>query len=284
MTLSPRFRRLRSVDELKSRLANRRVLASLSGGKDSAAMCLYLRELGVDFEPVFCDTGWEHPLTYEYLRGPLTQHLGQITWLRSEHDMVGWIRKFGMFPTLFRHWCTHRMKVRPFQRYAKSIGSDVVQAVGIRADESSSRAKLPAWQRERRYLETWRPILRWPLSEVWAIHDRHGLPRNPLYGLGLRRVGCWPCTLTSQSGLVRLAELDPGRVAVIRDLEAEISARVGTPRTWCSDSSGKRPLPIDEAIKRARANTTAESDADHECAGGGGCGGCGGCPTKTMGE
>ena len=47
--------------------AGRRVIASISGGKDSAAMSLWLTE----HDRVFADTGWEYEATYEYLRGPL---------------------------------------------------------------------------------------------------------------------------------------------------------------------------------------------------------------------
>ena len=65
--------------EILTRLNGRRVVASVSGGKDSAAMSLYLHELGIDHDRVFLDTGWEHPDTYEYLRGELTAKLGPIT-------------------------------------------------------------------------------------------------------------------------------------------------------------------------------------------------------------
>ena len=46
---------------------DRPIIASVSGGKDSTAVMLYLREKGISFTPVFCDTGWEHPITYDYL-------------------------------------------------------------------------------------------------------------------------------------------------------------------------------------------------------------------------
>ena len=42
-----------------------KVIVSFSGGKDSLASLLWVRNnLTKDFITVFCDTGWEHPLTY----------------------------------------------------------------------------------------------------------------------------------------------------------------------------------------------------------------------------
>ena len=43
------------------------VIASVSGGKDSTALILALREAEIPARHVFADTGWEAPETYEYL-------------------------------------------------------------------------------------------------------------------------------------------------------------------------------------------------------------------------
>jgi len=45
------------------RIAGRPVLVSVSGGKDSTAAALFLKEMGIPFQAVHCDTGWEHPDT-----------------------------------------------------------------------------------------------------------------------------------------------------------------------------------------------------------------------------
>jgi 3'-phosphoadenosine 5'-phosphosulfate sulfotransferase (PAPS reductase)/FAD synthetase len=51
----------------RAMLRDRPIIASVSGGKDSTAMALWLREQGQAFFPVFMDTGWEHADTYAYL-------------------------------------------------------------------------------------------------------------------------------------------------------------------------------------------------------------------------
>lgn len=45
-----------------------KVIVTFSGGKDSLASLLWVRNnLTKDFITVFCDTAWEHPLTYQYI-------------------------------------------------------------------------------------------------------------------------------------------------------------------------------------------------------------------------
>ncbi|MCP3921688.1 MAG: phosphoadenosine phosphosulfate reductase family protein [Desulfobacterales bacterium] len=41
---------------------------SISGGKDSTAMYLYALERGIEFLPIFADTGNEHEITYDYVK------------------------------------------------------------------------------------------------------------------------------------------------------------------------------------------------------------------------
>jgi 3'-phosphoadenosine 5'-phosphosulfate sulfotransferase (PAPS reductase)/FAD synthetase len=91
---------------LRAHLAGRRVVASVSGGKDSAAMSLHLTELGIEHDRVFADTGWEHPRTYDYLRGELTRVLGPIVEVRGPRGMADLIRWKGMFPSRKHRFCT----------------------------------------------------------------------------------------------------------------------------------------------------------------------------------
>ena len=208
-----------------SELNGRRVVASVSGGKDSAAMSLHLRELGIEHDRVFMDTGWEHAKTYDYLRGELTRVIGPITEIRGDLLMPDLIRKKGMFPSRVRRFCTEELKVRPMQRYIASLDDEVVNAVGIRRAESKARSQMEEWEWSNGFdCQTWRPIIHWTEEEVIAIHGRHGLRPNPLYLEGAQRVGCWPCLFARKSEIKHIAESDPGRIDLIRSFEADAAA------------------------------------------------------------
>lgn len=253
--------------ELQAKLAGRRVVASVSGGKDSAAMSLHLRELGIEHDRVFMDTGWEHAKTYDYLRGELTRVLGPITEIRGDLLMPDLIRKKGMFPSRVRRFCTEELKVKPMQRYIAALEDEVVNAIGIRRAESEARSQMAEWEWSNGFdCETWRPLIHWTEDEVIAIHKRHGLAPNPLYLEGATRVGCWPCLFARKAEVKHLADSDPGRIDQIRQLEAEVAAKStarwkvnGSPPTFFQSplrvGKGARPcIPIDEVVAWSRTS------------------------------
>lgn len=204
------------------------VIASVSGGRDSAAASLFLRELGIEHERVFADTGW-HPLTYDYIAGPLTRALGPIVRVAGERSLPELVRHKGMFPSRTRRFCTVELKVEPLKAYiarrAAETGRTVVNVIGIRRAESRARAGALELEGER-YADgtsvlVWRPLVEWSVESVEAIHRRHGLEPNPLYAMGAKRVGCWPCINASKAELKLLGRTDPERVREIAALELE---------------------------------------------------------------
>ncbi len=217
------------VAELKAKINGRRVVASISGGKDSAAMSLYLTELGIEHDRVFMDTGWEHDLTYAYLRGPLTEKLGPITWLEPKRKMEELVLHKGMFPSRMQRFCTQLLKVDPMKRHIRSIqdtDGDVVNAVGVRAAESEARSKMAEWEWQNVMdCEVWRPLIRWSEQDVIDIHKRHGLAPNPLYLKGAERVGCWPCVFARKEEIRFIADADPERIDRIRELEGLVTLK-----------------------------------------------------------
>ena len=262
------------VEQLTQKIAGRRVVASISGGKDSAAMSLYLRELGIEHDRVFLDTGWEHAATYDYLRGELTRNLGPIVELKPKlpeidmtiirrprvraaveagNSMVILCLAKEMLPSRVIRFCTQDLKVYPMQAFITArveAGDEVINAVGIRRAESQARSKMTEWEWSDGFdCEVWRPLLTWSEQEVVDIHTRHGLRPNPLYLRGAERVGCWPCIYARKSEVRMLGDTDEERVALIDELEQELSDRareraekagtVPRERTWFHACSGR---------------------------------------------
>lgn len=173
------------------RMVTKPTVLSISGGKDSAALALHLRELGI--EPaarVWMDTGWEHEATYRYIDEVLEPALGPITRLRVEVPLApGWEEPTleleamlgrvspmvrlcvwkGAFPGQGTRWCTQALKTVPAARYLAGLDDDVQNAVGIRAEESRARAGYA--EREPMPRVEVNPVVRLPGEGRWIDLD-----------------------------------------------------------------------------------------------------------------
>lgn len=213
------------MSHILDRIGSRVVIASVSGGKDSTAMCLHLRELGIEHRRVFADTGWEHASTYDHIRGELTRVLGPIDEVSGPLPMADLIRARGTFPSRVRRFCTTELKVFPLSRHHIGLDEETINAVGIRAEESEARAAFTEWEYSDTFGgDTWRPILAWSLDDVIAIHKRHGVAPNPNYLEGASRVGCKLCIHSKKDDIRLVAEKHPEVIDEIEALEAEVTA------------------------------------------------------------
>ena len=116
-------------------------LLGLSGGRDSAALAVYMKqtrpELKISY--FFTDTGKELPEVYDFLF-KLEGFLGQeIERLNPDRDFDFWLNQYNNFlPSAQARWCTKNLKLKPFELWARSFvdqGYDVLNYVAIRADE-----------------------------------------------------------------------------------------------------------------------------------------------------
>jgi 3'-phosphoadenosine 5'-phosphosulfate sulfotransferase (PAPS reductase)/FAD synthetase len=112
-----------------------RHVLGISGGKDSSALAIYMRDRFPEMEYFFCDTGAELPETYEYLNR-LEAALGKpIVRLNADRDFDHWMEVYqGTLPSPQMRWCTKNLKIKPLEEW---VGDDeVISYVAIRADEN----------------------------------------------------------------------------------------------------------------------------------------------------
>jgi len=116
-----------------------RHVMGISGGKDSAALAVYVKDHYPDIhermEYFFTDTGAELEEVYNLL-DKLEEGLGKsINRLNSGQDFEHWLKIHNnLLPSAQQRWCTKTMKIKPFEEF---VGEDLcISYVGIRGDEN----------------------------------------------------------------------------------------------------------------------------------------------------
>lgn len=121
----------------------------------------------------------------------------------------------GRFPGTRTRFCTDELKLQPLMAVKRPLldeGVSIVSWIGERADESKARAEKPWLERQRHEHASeflYRPVLNYTALDVLALRERHGLRHNPLYRMGMTRVGCMPCIMAKKGELREIAERFP---------------------------------------------------------------------------
>ncbi len=202
-----------------------RHIVSLSGGKDSTALAIYMKQnySQIPVEYVFCDTGCELPETYEYLER-LEALLGVNVKRLSALDQLGMEQKLertpfdiylnevygGFLPSPRSRWCTRMLKIKPFEAYVGS--GHAFSYIGIRADENREgyTAKKPPVLSKRPNIV---PIYPFKddglgLADIKQILEESGLGL-PDYYTWRSRSGCYFCFYQQLGEWQRLKEQHP---------------------------------------------------------------------------
>lgn len=182
-----------------------RHILSLSGGKDSTALALYMRDRVPQLEYVFCDTEKELVETYEYLER-LEVFLGRsITRITPDvgfDDLLEQRRNFLPSPQV--RWCTEYLKIKPFEKF---IGDDpVVMYIGIRADEQHRKGYISSKPNIRARFPFIEDGLRLPDIMHILESSQLGLPE---YYKWRSRSGCYFCFFQQRREWVGLLETHP---------------------------------------------------------------------------
>lgn len=208
-----------------------RHILSLSGGKDSTALAIYMRDRVPEMEYVFCDTGEELPETYEYL-DRVEAFLGKpIVRLNPERPFSHYLHIYrGVLPDARTRWCTRKLKIEPFEKY---VGDDLAFSyIGIRADENrqgyiSSRANIiPVYPFKDDGITK---------SDVIRILQESGIGL-PAYYSWRSRSGCYFCFFQQRAEWIGLLENHPDLYWKAASFE-KADASTGERFTWSQRES-----------------------------------------------
>lgn len=215
-----------------------RHILSLSGGKDSTALAIHMRDKVPDMEYIFCDTGEELKETYEYL-DQVEVYLGKkIKRLNDRAGFEHWLKVFGGYlPGPRMRWCTKMLKLKPFE---KEIGEEqIVSYVGIRADEDRV-----GYISGKDNITTVYPFKEDGIDYdgVIKILRDSGIGMPPYMAWGRTHSGCYFCFFQKKIEWVRLLEKYPEDFEKAQNFE-KLSNGMGKTFTWIEG------LPLSELRK-----------------------------------
>ncbi|MBP7703729.1 MAG: phosphoadenosine phosphosulfate reductase family protein [Caulobacter sp.] len=237
-------------------MTERHVLG-ISGGRDSAALAVYMRQTRpeLDLEYFFTDTGKELPEVYEFL-GRLEGFLGKpIVRLNPDRDFDFWLREYKNFlPSPQTRWCTRQLKIRPFEEWVNAsvaAGDHVNSYVAIRSDEDYREGYVSSQANLKVHLPFRAAGIDKPgvieLLEAAGV----GLPD---YYRWRTRSGCTFCFYQQKIEWVRLNEEHPEAFEEAKRYEKNALDH-GSPFTWSQGESLEQ---------LARPERVAQIRKDHE--------------------
>ncbi len=230
-----------------------RHVLGISGGKDSAALAIYIKEnhpeVHEKIEYFFTDTGAELDEVYEFL-AKLEAYLGkEIIRLSSGKLFEHWLKLHnGYLPSPQQRWCTLMMKIKPFEAF---VGNDpVIAYVGIRADENREGyiSKKETIKAVFPFVED--GLVRDDIFQM--LEDTVGIPE---YYKWRSRSGCYFCFFQRQDEWLGLKRNHPALFEKAKEFENRVRTKFdwkegevefgGHGYTWSSQGS------IDELVERA---------------------------------
>jgi len=224
-------------------MKERHILA-LSGGKDSAALAVYMKEKypHLHMEYVFTDSGCELPETEEYLdriSAFLNIKIIRIGGASKQdrRNFEWWLKiKNYYLPSAQIRWCTEVLKLIPYANWLEKECSDTVvhSYVGIRADEKRERS---GFRKCSNKLIQNHPFVCDGLvyEDIQEILERSGIG-FPAYYSWRSRSGCYFCFYQTKREWIGLYDHHPDLFLRASKMEKN-NPLTGKKYTWCEDVS-----------------------------------------------
>ena len=241
-----------------------KIIVQFSGGKDSLATLLWaINKYGKDkVEAVFCDTKWEHEITYKHIEEVINTLGVKFVVLSSKKysSFLDMVEKKKRFPSTKARFCTEELKTKPMIDYVLKQTEHLILLQGIRKDESISRSKMEKQcsyfkyyfqpygkdkngkdkfhtYRKKEVIE-WRktyaddilrPVFEWTGQEVINYILDNGVKPNPLYYMGMSRVGCMPCIMAKLGEIKEISNRFPEVIEKVKQAENNFNTFIMPP-------------------------------------------------------
>ncbi len=183
-----------------------------SGGRDSLCLLEYMREIGeragVEVTAVHADTTAGFPEVERYVKEVCEMMGVPLVVVRPPYDYFDLAKRWGI-PGVKSRWCCETLKIAPIRRYLATVPGPKVVYDGIRAAESSIRAKyVPVWFHPSFRSICVSPLFGWSDATVECYIRRNKLPENPTADLGTSGE-CWCGAYKCKADFEALSEVHP---------------------------------------------------------------------------
>ena len=223
------------------------IVVNSSAGKDSQAMLDVVYALADELDQahklvvVHADLGrveWEGTRA---LAETQAAHYGiRFEVVSRSQDLLAQIRQRGLFPSSSCRYCTSDQKRDQVAKLLTQLSREtqaqrgkgqpvrILNCMGLRAEESPSRAKKPDFTRNNRasnksrLVDDWLPIHDWSTAQVWTRIKTSGVPHHRAYDLGMPRLSCVFCIFAPKDALMIAGRHNPDLLAEYVQVEAEI--------------------------------------------------------------
>ena len=165
----------------------------------------------------------EWPGTIDHIERTIPQGVPLILApVTSGKTLLERVEDRGRWPGVRQRYCTSEHKTGPIERelrrYLKArprFEGRLVNALGLRRDESRDRARRTPWRRNERMsvagreVYDWLPVFELTTENVFGVIQDAGQAPHWIYSQGVSRCSCSFCIFGSRADLRRAAKLRP---------------------------------------------------------------------------
>ena len=210
----------------------KKIFVSHSGGKDSQAMlaALVAAGHGPNIVIVHADLGdMEHEPMHDWI---VQNSFGlPVHVVTPPRDFYQLARDYKRLPSGQARFCTSKLKTDPIRKwvteYCRTHGiTEAKIAIGLRREESATRAAKPEFSRVNALITDWHPILDLTEAQVFETIRAAGQAPHRVYSQGWSRLSCVMCVLGRKAEHLKARELYPEKFRKMAELEKELGKSI----------------------------------------------------------